>query len=570
MINYYCDNCNIKVETSECPVCGERSKVTSKMYWCTSCNCPSYYEVCNVCGEQGVEIGSDVRPVFPEERLLIEIILGEPLLYLNSSVWSIGGGRYVIDGHKKIIRISDLSKLDEKKIISVYERSQLMNNYNAFNKYAEIYIKVNRKRFEYIDSEALRYISNEVKKFSTNDMFVSFSGGKDSTVTSDLVMRALGTPQILHVFGDTTLEFPETIEYVKKFKKNHPMTPIISAKNEEKNFEELCTLIGPPSRVMRWCCTIFKTGAITKKIDTIFKNKNKVLSFHGIRRMESASRKKYDRESQSPKITKQTVISPIIDWSDFDVWLYILSRKIDFNYAYNLGYARVGCWCCPNNSEWSVFLSKIHMTKQYHNFRNLLVDFAKRIGKEDAEVYVDTGKWKARQGGNGIEYSKKAVVSFEPCALEENSFNYTLSKPISEQLYEFFKPIGTINYDLGNLRLGEVYILDSNKEPILKLIGRKGSNKLKVSIFNIKALRTNNINSAEQKVKCQLTKFQMCLNCTACPSICKFDAISISGSYENLCYKINEDKCVHCGECINHFTSGCYMRKVLAVKRGDK
>lgn len=25
-----------------------------------------------------------------------------------------------------------------------------------------------------------------------------------------------------------------------------------------------------------------------------------------------------------------------------------------------------------------------------------------KIGKEDAEVYVDTGKWKARQGGNGL------------------------------------------------------------------------------------------------------------------------------------------------------------------------
>ena len=35
-------------------------------------------------------------------------------------------------------------------------------------------------------------------------MMISFSGGKDSTVTSHLVRTALGSNDILHVFGDTT------------------------------------------------------------------------------------------------------------------------------------------------------------------------------------------------------------------------------------------------------------------------------------------------------------------------------------------------------------------------------
>ena len=69
-----------------------------------------------------------------------------------------------------------------------------------------------------------------------SDMFVSFSGGKDSTVVSDLVVRALGTPKITHIFGDTTLEFPETYEYVKRLKSNNRLTPIITAKNREKKF----------------------------------------------------------------------------------------------------------------------------------------------------------------------------------------------------------------------------------------------------------------------------------------------------------------------------------------------
>lgn len=148
---------------------------------------------------------------------------------------------------------------------------------------------------------------------------------------------------------------------------------------------------------MRWCCTIFKTGAIQRKIKTLFRNKNKIITFYGIRRSESASRSKYERETEGSKITKQITISPIIDWMDFDVWLYMLTTKIDFNYAYRLGYARVGCWCCPNNSGWSEFLSKIHMPQQSERFRQMLIDFAKQIGKPDPEVYVDDGKWKARQ-----------------------------------------------------------------------------------------------------------------------------------------------------------------------------
>lgn len=234
---------------------------------------------------------------------------------------------------------------------------------------------------------------------------------------------------------------------------------MISSRNKEKDFEELCQVIGPPSRVMRWCCTIFKTGAITRKISGLFRGKTKILAFYGIRRSESASRSKYERESEGHKISKQITVSPIIDWLDYDIWLYLLTTKIDFNTAYRLGYTRVGCWCCPNNSAWSEFLSKIHMKEQYEHWHQFLVDFAKSIGKADAKEYVDTGKWKARQGGNGVSYAKKSVIAFEPCALEENAFNYELQKPITEELYELFKPFGYINRSFGIERLGEIYIM---------------------------------------------------------------------------------------------------------------
>lgn len=571
MLKYVCRNDNIKTKSSTCPVCGERTELKkSDIYWCDNCKVPLFQIECECCSGKGTRITTDIRPVFPEERLLLEILLDKiPGTYEKDSVWNCSGNKYLINGKRIKFSVKELKNKDVDDIRSKYEEASKNISYEYFEQYADKFVQANRSRYEFIVREAVDYIKNSTKDYTAKDMFVSFSGGKDSTVTSDIVMRALSEPKILHIFGDTTLEFPETMRYVDRFKKEHPQTPVLSSRNKDKDFEELCKLVGPPSRVMRWCCTIFKTGAIQRKIKTLFRNKNKIITFYGIRRSESASRSKYERETEGSKITKQITISPIIDWMDFDVWLYMLTTKIDFNYAYRLGYARVGCWCCPNNSGWSEFLSKIHMPQQSERFRQMLIDFAKQIGKPDPEVYVDDGKWKARQGGNGVDYAKKTAVSFEPCALEENAFNYELQRPISEQLYELFKPFGYLNFEFGNKRLGEVYVTRKDGRLVLKLQGRIGSTTLKVTIIDYKIDGAASVKAAEDKVKCQITKYQMCMGCRACESICKHNAIVIKEDKEgNLDYKILDDKCVRYAECVNHYTAGCYMRKVLATKKG--
>lgn len=571
MLKYVCRNDNIKTKSSTCPVCGERTELEkTDIYWCDNCKVPLFQSECECCSGKGTRITTDIRPVFPEERLLLEILLDKiPGTYEKDSVWNCSGNKYLINGKRIKFSVKELKNKDVDDIRSKYEEASKNISYEYFEQYADKFVQANRSRYEFIVREAVDYIKNSTKDYTAKDMFVSFSGGKDSTVTSDIVMRALSEPKILHIFGDTTLEFPETMRYVDRFKKEHPQTPVLSSRNKDKDFEELCKLVGPPSRVMRWCCTIFKTGAIQRKIKTLFRNKNKIITFYGIRRSESASRSKYERETEGSKITKQITISPIIDWMDFDVWLYMLTTKIDFNYAYRLGYARVGCWCCPNNSGWSEFLSKIHMPQQSERFRQMLIDFAKQIGKPDPEVYVDDGKWKARQGGNGVDYAKKTAVSFEPCALEENAFNYELQRPISEQLYELFKPFGYLNFEFGNKRLGEVYVTRKDGRLVLKLQGRIGSTTLKVTIIDYKIDGAASVKAAEDKVKCQITKYQMCMGCRACESICKHNAIVIKEDKEgNLDYKILDDKCVRCAECVNHYTAGCYMRKVLATKKG--
>lgn len=577
MIKYVCSECEIECNTSTCPVCGNRAEGNSEIYWCKNCNVPSYNKKCHKCGEECVYVSTDLRPVFPEERLLLEILLGEPFKFLKNSVWNGSGNRYIVDGEKIKVTVSDLMKKDSKDVIKEIEVNKDKNTYEFFNKYIDRFIEVNKDRYNDIVSEATEFIITQKKNYNDDEVFVSFSGGKDSTVVSDLVVKALGKPEVIHIFGDTTLEFPLTMEYAKRFRKNNLRTPLLSAKNKEKNFYDMCEVVGPPSRVMRWCCIIFKTGAITKKISTVFKSKTKVLTFYGIRRNESVSRDKYERVTKSPKITKQIVASPIIDWYDFDIWLYLLTEKVDFNDAYRFGYSRVGCWCCPNNSTWSQYLASIYMPEEHEKWRNQLIRFAKSVGKPDPEEYVDSGNWKARQGGNGVEYSENTFVKFEPCANEAEAINYSLKREISEELYEFFKPFGWINFDMGNKRLGEVYVVDRNNTPVLRLQGRIGSSNLKVSIIKL-PFKCRSIKDAKGKVDCQITKYQMCLGCLACESVCKHDAIKVKkAAHENESvlktgesYKIDSDKCKRCGECVNHFDGGCYMRKVLITKRGEE
>lgn len=575
MIRYRCEKEQVEVCGSTCPHCGQRAyPFQSEIYWCESCGVPNYEEECGICGKTGNRISADMRPVFPEERILLEVIMEEiqPVNLKQASVWNGSGNIYYVNGKRLGIKVGTIVEMDTEKIRRGYQKriQEGIEEYQQFfDLEQEKFVKANAKHLHQIEQEAHQYIKEVGKKYSTKDMMISFSGGKDSTVVADLVTRTLedGDKKILHIFGDTTLEFPSTYEYVERYKKSHFKTPVISSRNKEKDFFELCSVIGPPSRVMRWCCTIFKTGAITRKIEKVFRNKPHIVTFYGIRRSESVSRSKYEKESESPKITKQTVVSPVIDWYDFDIWLYILSKKIDFNDAYRLGYARVGCFCCPNNSLWSEFLSKVHMPELYTRFRNLLVDFAKTIGKPDPEEYVDSGNWKARQGGNGVEMAQKSIIAFTPCATEENSFNYELQRPITQEFYELFKPFGKLDFQLGNQKLGEVYVVDRAGQPLLKLQGRIGKKQLKVTIYQKNLAGARNLKVAEEKIKCQITKYQMCMACLACEGVCRKDAITIREKQGEVSYLISDEKCVRCGECIGHFVAGCYMRKVLSIKR---
>jgi len=385
-------------------------------------------------------------------------------------------------------------------------------------------------------------------------------------VTADLTVRALSNPSVVHIFGDTTLEFPLTTEYAQRFRKNNPKAIFKVAKNKEQDFYSVCDDIGPPARMLRWCCSMFKTGPITRVLNSLYLDTN-ILTFYGIRKSESVSRSKYNRvedNAEAVKIQKQKVASPIFSWKDIDIWLYILSENVDFNDAYRLGYDRVGCWCCPNNNERAQFLSRIYMPQQSEKWRNFLIDFAKKVGKPDPEIYIDSGKWKARQGGNGVSAAEDVKIRFTNCTAEDNAKVYKLSRPIDDSFVGMFIPFGKIANELGRKMINETIILDiKTNVPIISIqpFSQEGYD------FSVK-IKTMNVakhDDLQRMIGYQIRKYNACRKCLKCESLCRFGAISITGDE----YRINSDKCRHCKMCVSakYLNGGCMMDKYLKTKK---
>ena len=568
----WCANCNRTSYSNICEVCGGKTQQDTpiELFWCDSCHVPVIVEVsdtgthhCPICGKQIRYLAKDLRPVFPEERLLLEIIKNKPFAYKNASVWA-SGSRYYIDGRTSNLSIELLKKLDATKISIELDKYCSQNSYDYFNQNIALFVACNKERLDAIKQEAENFVREQVSLFPNHKPVISFSGGKDSTVVADIVIRALSNPSIVQIFGDTTLEFPMTYEYVARHRKQNPLAIIKTAKNKEQDFYHVCDEIGPPARMMRWCCTMFKTGPITRVLNSVFKDSN-ILTFYGIRKHESVSRSKYDRVANGAnvKIQKQTVAAPIFYWSDIEVWLYILGEEIDFNDAYRLGYDRVGCWCCPNNTLRSQLLAQIYMPEQSKKWRDYLIGFAKRIGKPDPEVYVDDGKWKARQGGNGLAAAEDVKIRYTNCTAEDHAKIYKINKPVTDEFFNLFVPFGKVSKELGRKLLHEVMVLDVRTNvPILSIqpFTQDGFD------YAVK-IRTMNVadhEALQRMASYQVRKYNACRKCLKCESVCPFGAITITqGSY-----KINEMICRHCKKCVSakYLDGGCLMDRFLKSK----
>lgn len=549
--------------------------MSKSIYWCPDCKIPIIENSsCPRCGSKCKSITTNgiCNPVFSQEKKLLSCVLDTSLD--DDDTWYLGSSYYLING--KRVRIPYVDFFKEKKHLQIAKSLRNEITTDDFPLHLQAYLEANERYIKELVYEAEEYVVTLVSELSERPGVkyvptVSFSGGKDSTVVSRIVRDALQDESIIHFFGDTTLEFPATHDYVEgTFRGENPFTPMIPSESD-KDFYKLCNIFGPPSKFERWCCTIFKTGNLNNEYQNLAGNS---LTFLGIRHSESRERQSYERTQDHSKIGSQINAMPIIEWYDCDVWLYILYKGIHFNDAYRWGYKRVGCWCCPNNSDWSTMLTEIYYPDLSSRWKTILYDFANKTNKTDVEDYVENGKWKTRKGASGLE-TRNVAIADTPCNLSDRARNIIIKRKLSRDVLEFFKPFGELSIldkeDATYITITEKACVDSEKiehrkRKVCDLVITWGTPVVKVL-----PTKGTDIQLLVNRLKCQLRKYQFCIRCSACDSVCPNGAINTMGSGR---YIIDSEKCpqnlASCSRCIAKFYNGCITCQVLAGKKKDE
>ena len=254
-----------------------------------------------------------------------------------------------------------------------------------------------------------RRIRDWIAHWGKDKVYVSFSGGKDSTVLLHLVRSVC--PEVKGVFIDTGLEYPEIREFVRtkenietlRPKKTFPQVlkdygyPVIS-KNVSRYVHDLqnptlnnlrtretrlgktgsavgtlskkwMKLVDAPFSCSDECCNVMKKRPVRK-----YEKENDMKPFLGLMAGESRARNlKFIKNGCNSFDTKYPQSNPMSFWTEQDILKYIVDNKLDYckvygeikkkNKKYTLtGVKRTGCMFC---------MFGVHMEESPNRFQQM-------------------------------------------------------------------------------------------------------------------------------------------------------------------------------------------------------
>jgi len=234
-------------------------------------------------------------------------------------------------------------------------------------------------------------------------VYVSFSGGKDSTVLLDLVRKMY--PDVVAVYVNTGLEYPEINEFVKTIPNVvmiRPETsfyevlqkygyPVISKnvaryvndlQNESCANKKTCALrrgeiygkakigvlpkkwrflVDAPFKISSSCCDIMKKKPIHK-----FEKESGLKGFIGTMATDSNSRRIQYLRLGCNSFGKTTRSAPMSFWTTSDIWGYIHKYEISYSSIYNKGVHNTGCMFCMFGVHREKYPNRFQLMKQTH------------------------------------------------------------------------------------------------------------------------------------------------------------------------------------------------------------
>ncbi len=517
--------------TDEASTCGE-------ILWCPTCDVPlltiaGHETTCGLCGARRprlIRAASDLRPVFQPEREYLQAQLG---VSIPSSIFY-NRRRLVYRGQGYLRFTIRERRLEVSRRWLDVAVGETCSNNGEYKEYLRKAVEANRENMDHLEEEAVQFARSAADQFPNREQFVSFSGGKDSAVVANIVREAFGQATLF--FADTTLEHPETVEYVSVFAKSTGMR--LETRTSRNDFLDMCRQLDPPSRVMRWCCSVFKAYPINLFWGSL---ESRVLGFDGIRRAESRGRNGYPRIYQSTKFVRQVTARPILHWNSLAVWLYLVHKNLPLNPLYERGYARVGCLMCPYNTEYDDLLNEHYQVPGWQRWIEFLTTYAQvQYGDRPVpwiEEWVHDGCWKQRKPRRSAEFA----VTQE--SEDKRILQYTFAGATPAALAEFLKPICSIKAttDGGHFR--------SCIESSTRMSGSIGGGSLVV-----KCPETGANEEIRRLVEKQIEKAVNCVQCGGCIGLCPHKAISLTDRG----IVIDNERCQHekCRACITANVGG--------------
>lgn len=284
-------------------------------------------------------------------------------------------------------------------------------NLKSFPKNNKIITKITKEELRYKQGlpiekkiELSERVISEWYEFCKGMVYISFSGGLDSTVLLHLV-RDLYGEDIPAVFSDTGLEYPEIRSFVKtienviwvKSKMNFQDVikvygyPVVSKKisqcvarihssirtgNIKRIFDLLgdnkkysisnkwIKLLGADFKISDYCCEKLKKQPIHN-----YTNRNKIYPFLGNRVEEGGIRViRYLQNGCNAFSVKNKYSAPLSFWLHSDIVDYIDKYNLKYSKVYDMGYERTGCmFCCFG----------VHIEKHPNRFERMKVTHPK-------------------------------------------------------------------------------------------------------------------------------------------------------------------------------------------------
>ncbi|MDR0611478.1 MAG: phosphoadenosine phosphosulfate reductase family protein, partial [Planctomycetaceae bacterium] len=489
-------------------------------------------------------VANELRPVFASELLLYnfqdKFVFDpnemQPLLWAQKN-------QFFYDGKK----IAQLNKIEYGKPITAefyFDGKKKLKPVNV-----KRMCEKNKEILDALVADTLKRIKEVYTQYDKKCRvkYIAFSGGKDSMLLLDLCHRVLPFT-VPVVFSDTDMELPDTYDVWEKVQhdKRYQKRQFIKVKAEKSAIENW-KLFGPPSRVLRWCCSVHKSTPPILWIRREYLDTDSpayFLCFVGVRGDESLRRSKYNDIDEGKKISYQTQAQPLINWSAHELWLYTFREKLIINDAYLKGNARVGCLFCPlsSGSGKPLILADTLYPQDTKQYVEEIINSSSRefLSEKYAKEFVFNGGWFARNNGKYL----CDVIDIAPIEQQGNQVFFTIPPKKEETFLEWLKIFGRIeNHDdkkwilryHGDIVELQIHKIDKNVQMIFTFQNKKTENKI-----------ISHLSKIYHKTLC-------CISCRSCEAACFHGALQIDKHI-----RINVEKCIHCLQC-NEQNGGCLV-----------